>query len=226
MKETFERTEKKYVLSLEKYISLMKRLDQYLIEDRYFKSSIRSIYYDNDNYQMINRSMECPFYKEKLRIRAYEDNPKTVYVEFKRKLDGVVYKRRTKALYPDILDIKSCDFTDKQIKEEIKYAIKYYGSVKPKVFIGVERKSYLTVKEKIRITFDDDMVYRFNNLSLERKEDDKKLGDYVIMEIKASGSYPVWLSEMLSEEKIFPRGFSKVKEAMLREMGGNRDVTF
>ena len=120
MKETFERTEKKYVLSLEKYISLMKRLDQYLIEERYFKSSIRSIYYDNDNYQMINRSMECPFYKEKLRIRAYEDNPKTVYVEFKRKLDGVVYKRRTKALYPDILDIKSCGFTDKQIGEEIK----------------------------------------------------------------------------------------------------------
>ena len=65
MKETFERTEKKYVLSLEKYISLMKRLDQYLIEDRYFKSSIRSIYYDNDNYQMINRSMESPFYNEK-----------------------------------------------------------------------------------------------------------------------------------------------------------------
>lgn len=175
---------------------------------------------------MINRSMESPDYKEKIRIRAYEDNPKTVCVEFKRKLDGIVYKRRTKALYPDTLDIYHCDFTDMQIGNELKYALKYYGDVKPKVFIGVERKSYLTVKEKIRITFDDDMVYRFNNLSLERKEDDKKLGDYVIMEIKASGSYPVWLSEMLSEEKIFPRGFSKVKEAMLREMGGNRDVTF
>ena len=43
----------------------MKRLDQYLIEDRYFKSSIGTIYYDNDNYQMINRSMESPFYNEK-----------------------------------------------------------------------------------------------------------------------------------------------------------------
>ena len=226
MKETCERVEKKYVLGRDKYNCLLKRLDEHIEKDKYFNSSIRSIYYDNDAYQMINRSMESPDYKEKIRIRAYEDNPKTVYVEFKRKLDGIVYKRRTKALYPDTLDIYHCDFTDMQIGNELKYALKYYGDVKPKVFIGVERKSYLTVKEKIRITFDDDMVYRFNNLSLERKEDYKKLGDYVIMEIKASGSYPVWLSEMLSEEKIFPRGFSKVKEAMLREMGGNRDVTF
>ena len=116
---------------------------------------------------MINRSMESPDYKEKIRIRAYEDNPKTVYVEFKRKLDGIVYKRRTKALNPDTLDIYHCDFTDMQIGNELKYALKYYGDVKPKVFIGVERKSYLTVKEKIRITFDDDMVYRFNNLSVD-----------------------------------------------------------
>ena len=225
MKETFERTEKKYVLTLEKYISLMKRLDQYLIEDRYFKSSIRSIYYDNDNYQMINRSMECPFYKEKLRIRAYEDNPKTVYVEFKRKLDGVVYKRRTKALYPDILDIKSCDFTDKQIGEEIKYAIKYYGSVEPKVFIAAERTSYRT-EGNIRITFDENMVYRFTNLSLNRSAEDKSIGDFKVMEIKASGSYPLWLSEILSEAGIFPRGFSKVKGVMLRENGGISYVTF
>ena len=64
---------------------------------------------------MISRSMESPDYKEKIRVRAYEDNAKTVYVEFKRKLDGIVYKQRTKALYPDVLDIYHCDFTDKQI---------------------------------------------------------------------------------------------------------------
>ncbi|MGN1404792.1 MAG: VTC domain-containing protein [Erysipelotrichaceae bacterium] len=226
MKETFERVEKKYVLSCEKYNSLLKRLEGYIEQDKYFQSSIRSIYYDNDAYQMINRSMESPEYKEKIRIRAYENNPRTVYVEFKRKLDGIVYKRRTKALYPDVLDINHCDFTDKQVGKELSYTLKYYGEVKPKVFIGVERKSYLTVKERIRITFDENMVYRFNNLSLERSEDDKSLGDYVVMEIKVSGSYPMWLSEMLSEEEIFPCGHSKVKEAMLREMGGNRDVTF
>lgn len=225
MKETFERTEKKYILNHQKYISLIKRLDGYLIEDKYFRSSVRSIYYDNDNYQMISRSMESPYYKEKIRIRAYEDNPKTVYVEFKRKLDGIVYKRRTKALYPEILDINNCDFTDKQIGKELKYALKYYGDVKPKVFIAAERTSYRT-EDNIRITFDDDMAYRFKNLSLNRSADDKAIGDFVIMEIKASGSYPIWLSEILSEEGIFPRGFSKVKEAMIKEMGGNEYVTF
>lgn len=181
MKEIFERVEKKYVLSYEKYESLLKKLDGHIERDKYFNSSIRSIYYDNDAYQMISRSMESPDYKEKIRVRAYEDNAKTVYVEFKCKLDGVVYKRRTKALYPDVLDIYHCDFTDKQIGNELKYALKYYGDIKPKVFIGVQRKSYLTVNERIRITFDEDMVYRFDNLSIERRKEYKKLGDYIIM---------------------------------------------
>ena len=81
MKEIFERVEKKYVLSYEKYESLLKKLDGHIERDKYFNSSIRSIYYDNDAYQMINRSMESPDYKEKIRVRAYEDNAKTVYIE-------------------------------------------------------------------------------------------------------------------------------------------------
>lgn len=81
MKETFERVEKKYVLSYEKYESLLKKLDGHIERDKYFNSSIRSIYYDNDTYQMIGHSMESPDYKEKIRVRAYEDNAKTVYIE-------------------------------------------------------------------------------------------------------------------------------------------------
>ena len=70
------------------------------------------------------------------------------------------------------------------------------------------------------------MVYRFTNLSINRSAEDKPIGDFKVMEIKASGSYPLWLSEILSEEEIFPWGFSKVKGAMLRENGGISYVTF
>ena len=54
MKETCERVEKKYVLGRDKYNCLLKRLDEHIEKDKYFNSSIRSIYYDNDAYQMIS----------------------------------------------------------------------------------------------------------------------------------------------------------------------------
>ena len=40
--------------------------------DRYGRTTIRNIYFDTDNYRLIRRSIEKPAYKEKLRIRSYE----------------------------------------------------------------------------------------------------------------------------------------------------------
>lgn len=54
------------------------------------------LYFDTENYRLIRRSIEKPSYKEKLRIRSYRraDPESNVFVELKKKYDGVVYKRR------------------------------------------------------------------------------------------------------------------------------------
>lgn len=58
---------------------------------------IQSLYYDTENFRLIRRSIERPEYKEKLRLRSYglahaDDN---VFLELKKKSEGIVFKRRS-----------------------------------------------------------------------------------------------------------------------------------
>ena len=71
-------------------------MEPYMALDKYGRSTIRNIYLDTNNFRLIRRSIEKPAYKEKLRIRSYAqaDYSSTVFVELKKKYDGVVYKRR------------------------------------------------------------------------------------------------------------------------------------
>ena len=224
MSETFDRIEKKYLLSAEQYNEILKALMPYVDEDAFFKSQVMSIYYDTPNYQLIRRSVEKPDYKEKLRIRSYSPPKKDdeIFVELKKKLDGVVYKRRTTGKYGDVLDnIYEAEFKDVQVGRELKYFLKEYENLRPMIFIGTDRYSYRGKENKsLRITFDLNMRYRLENLSLKDDPKNRPINDGVIMEIKADGAYPLWLSNILSDNKAYPRGFSKVGTAYLKSLGG------
>ncbi len=225
--ETFRRYEKKYLLAIDQYLKLMEKLTGYVKEDKFSKTEIHSIYYDTDDYQLIRRSIEKPEYKEKLRARSYGtskgDDP--VYIELKKKLDGIVYKRRTKAFCDDVLnDISQASFRDEQVGNEIRYALNYYGKIAPKIYIGSVRTSYVARDdEKLRITFDEDLRYRIKDLSFSRSIEDRKLCDRIVMELKVAGAMPLWLSAILDEVKAYPRGFSKVGTAFENEI--RRSVT-
>lgn len=222
--ETFRRYEKKYLLDERQFELFLKKIEPYVKPDKFYITKIRSIYYDTDNSQMIRRSIEKPDYKEKLRIRSYGDTNgnDTVFVEFKKKLDGIVYKRRTKAKCQDVIeDIYHCDFTDKQVGSEIRYALNYYQHLSPAIYIGCDRTSYVSKKDKeLRITFDRDISYRTTDLSLHKSSMDKKVTDKTVMELKIADAMPIWLANILDEIKIYPQGFSKVGTAYLKELKG------
>ena len=58
------------------------------------KMCISDSYYDTPDHQLIRRSLEKPDYKEKLRLRSYGPAKETspIYVELKKKYEGIVYK--------------------------------------------------------------------------------------------------------------------------------------
>lgn len=91
----FKRYELKYLISLEQKQRILKTMEPYMALDQYGRTTIRNIYFDTDDYRLIRRSIERPFYKEKLRLRSYRrvgpEDP--AYVEIKKKYDHVVYKR-------------------------------------------------------------------------------------------------------------------------------------
>lgn len=96
MQTVFRRYEKKYRLTPGQYTGIRRALEGWMQPDRFYRSQIRSIYFDTPDRRLVRRSLEKPVYKEKLRLRSYglpgAEDP--VFVELKKKYQGVVYKRR------------------------------------------------------------------------------------------------------------------------------------
>ena len=210
----FKRVEIKYLLDEEEVNKLLEKINPYLKEDQYFKSSITNIYFDNDENELIYTSLDKPLFKEKLRVRAY-NTPKMeddVFFEIKNKYNGVVGKRRIKISLNDYYKfINNNDNTDNQILKEIKYHLDYYN-LEPKIFIAYDRISYRAKdNSEFRITFDSNLRSRRDDLRLESGDYGELYFDepHYIMEVKTLDSLPLWFTKILSELKIYPKSFSK-----------------
>ena len=59
--ETFERIEQKYLLGVDKYMKLRRKLDGYAQVDKYGKTTICNIYYDTPDHRLVRTSNEKPF---------------------------------------------------------------------------------------------------------------------------------------------------------------------
>lgn len=216
---TFKRYEQKYLLSAAQYASFKKRLDEYIQPDEYFKSTVCSIYYDTEDFSFIRSSIDGPVYKEKLRLRSYNvpTADSTVFVELKEKFMGLVYKRRiamTVREATDYLSGLSSFRDDSQPGREIDWFLKS-NRVSPKVFLASDREAYVGIgNNELRITFDRDIRWRGDDLDLTHGSRGEPITEHgqVLMEIKMPESSPMWLARMLSEEKIYPAGFSKYGE--------------
>ncbi len=213
---SFERYEKKFLLTSECKEAFLKNIQENIKEEQYHKYTICNIYYDTDDYKIIRASREKPEYKEKLRVRSYgtlSEHDKA-FVELKKKYNGIVYKRRIAAdinMVEPFLDEYNLNQPFGQIGEEIAWFQKM-NQTKPKVFIGYDRVAFCAKDNPdLRITFD-------TNIRCRDKDLDLRLGDYgklllpsgsILMEIKISKACPLWLGRALSEAKIFPVSFSK-----------------
>ena len=92
----FKRYEIKYLMTRSQRDAVLEAMEPYMSMDAYGHSSIRNIYYDTPDFRLIRESLEKPAYKEKLRVRSYGPAAAgdEVFVELKKKVQGVVYKRR------------------------------------------------------------------------------------------------------------------------------------
>ncbi len=213
----FKRYELKYMLTCEQKEKILQAMEPYMKLDKYGRTTIRNIYFDTDNYRLIRRSIEKPSYKEKLRIRSYSQakSDSTVFVELKKKYKQVVYKRRISLPEQEAMEwacgIHHCR-KETQISQEIDYFLKYYGNLHPAVFLSYEREAYYSKdKSDFRVTFDDTILCRQEDLSLESEVYGTPIlpEGMVLMEIKCSGGIPLWMTHVLSQEHIYKTSFSK-----------------
>ena len=212
----FKRYEKKYCLTKAQQRIILEGMQPYMKKDAYGEYTICNIYYDTDDWRLIRTSLEKPIYKEKLRVRSYgtpTDNG-SVFVEIKKKYDGVVYKRRVTAGANEIQSFLNgiCPAEQyDQIGQEILWFQRFYRT-RPKVFIGYDRLAFAGIDDpELRITFDTNLRWRTTDLDLRCGDYGAPISGYgeVLMEVKIPDAAPLWLSRLLAEAKAYPTSYSK-----------------
>ena len=237
----FKRYEIKYLITARQKERILKAMKPYMEPDRFGKTTVRNIYFDTDDYVLARHSIAKPDFKEKLRIRSYgqSDSGSMVFVELKRKFDGVVYKRRLGLPEADAMRWmagsgdpalkRDIEKESVQVAHEIEYFKNLYSGLKPVLYLSYEREAYRMKNgaaaadggKEFRITFDSSILCRESDLSLCSEaygttilEDGKFL-----MELKSPGAIPMWLVKVLSEEGIYKTSFSKYGTAYCSFMG-------
>lgn len=219
----FKRYEMKYFLTTSQMELLKQELQPYMEADAWGKSTIMNIYFDTPNDLLIRHSLEKPAYKEKLRLRSYTvpHSDTTVFLEIKKKYNGVVYKRRIGASYLEIMNYleHGASFLETQIMHEIDYFRQFYQGLAPHVFLSYDREAYFGKTDaSFRITFDRNILWRNDHLLLEDGNYGNPLlpEDLVILEIKTTGGMPLWLSHFLRNEQLQKGSFSKYGSVYLQ----------
>lgn len=235
--KVFKRHELKYLITIDQFNELKEIFKEYMIRDKFHKSSIRNIYYDTPSFLLIRRSIEKPEYKEKLRIRSYKtiDNNDEVFIELKKKYKKVVYKRRETMSYEEALNFLNNKIVPNnfQITNEINYFLNYYEDLKPRMFLSYEREAYASIEGKnFRITFDKDVTWRNYDFDLSKEPYGENIlpKSMILMEVKTVLGYPRWLLDFLSKNKIYKISFSKYgnayKELMRKEKEENEEIKY
>lgn len=214
MSNVFNRKELKYRITDAQKLALCKGLEGLIVPDAYFDYRVYTIYLDTPDLALMRASQNVTGYKEKVRVRSYLpvcDANVPVYLEVKKKIEGVCAKRRKKTTLEQIesrLAFRGQDICSKDLE---RIACQY--PLQPAFFLSAHRNCYVWKDDpSLRITFDDHLLYRTTVLSLNLDERaDKPLLDkgQGILEIKAAGNLPLVLVRLLASLHLQPASFSK-----------------
>jgi len=162
------RIEKKLFIKSENLGDFKNKLISEGVKDLYKSRKVQSIYFDNNNKDMYNDSIEGLTPRKKIRVRNYPDsNDKNFLLENKISSIEGRFKVNKKISQNHFNHLKSVGIFDKK-----------YGVCKPILNIIYDRE-YL-IKENIRITLDTNILYNlYNN---KRIKEDKN----IIVELKTS----------------------------------------
>lgn len=219
IQSVFKRYEQKYMVTKDEYEAILFDAEPYISDDRYPFSTVCNVYYDTPDNLLIRRSLEKPRYKEKLRLRSYgvPERDDKVFIELKKKYEGIVYKRRTSMTLEKAESFLCGEVkAESQIEREIEYALNFYKGIAPSMYICYDRESFVG-DNSFRLTFDSNILWRKDKPCLDEGAWGERVidSDTYIMEVKSPTSMPLWLVKSLDRLKIYPTSFSKYGRAYI-----------
>lgn len=216
MKKLFERKEMKYRLNRAQADRLISILSPWLVPDAYPDYEICSVYFDNSQWNLFRKSIDKPVYKEKLRLRSYgipRSSKDPVFLEIKKKLAGIVYKRRMDLTLEEaraFIRSPQSGTGDVSAMEIENMMISY--DLQPRLFVAYHRRAWTWLDDPdLRITLDDSIRWRAERPALEEGDEGELLFDEntYVLEIKSTVNFPIVLIRTLRELGIQPASVSK-----------------
>lgn len=222
--ETFTRREQKYLITRLQYEMLVDLMTPYMRYDKFGKQgryTVTSLYFENRNHQIYFETKNKLEFRQKLRLRIYDDTDinGVAFFEVKQKNNRVVNKRRTALPLIDAYRYinKPCnDLTDYKVSNypifrEVHHFRTFYG-LEPEMVVSYDRHAFHCIDDPdLRITFDLNLRCRNSDLNIENGPYGENFidKDLVVLEVKVTHSVPLWLARFLQELECEQRSASK-----------------
>ena len=188
------RIEEKLFIGTGRIIDFKSFLADKTVKQIFKKRKIESLYFDNQNYEMYNDSIEGLTPRKKIRVRNYPDTlDKKQYLEIK--ISSVEGRFKTRKIIDNnkFNYLKSNGIFDSQ-----------YGFCKPCVYVTYERE-YFKIND-VRISIDNNINYKLYQENIYQRDENS------IVEIKTS--FQKNLDELIEDFPFQRKRFSKYCNAV------------
>lgn len=159
------RHEYKLCLNYGDYLSLKSRLRAAMAEDIHAGPDggylVRSLYFDTPQDKALREKLDGVNRREKFRIRRYDDDTQTLFLEKKSKIGGLCYKRAEQISPEEFHRIMQGDWSW-MVQGERPLVLEFYSKLtgqilRPKTVISYYREPFVCIAGNTRVTLDRDV---------------------------------------------------------------------
>ena len=202
------REEKKFLIGFEEYMAKSHMLHQVMREDPHnglHGYMIRSLYFDTVYDEDLSEKLAGIETRRKIRLRCYDPNADCAMLEIKQKQGANQLKRSLRLPREDAVRLTRGDYSP-LLRYREPFAAECYAMMqcrcyRPKTIVEYRRRAFIAKENKIRITFDHNIVSTEScfDLFAERLNMNPVLDPCdVVLEVKFNGFLLGYIQQMLS----------------------------
>ena len=230
VKLDIERRELKYfipyklIAPIRDFISPYMELDPYSAERENHDYTIRSIYFDSDQFDFYYEKMDGIKIRKKLRVRTYNEVNSDGYLffEIKRRYNSRILKERIKGsinfleticVKQQIPDDFNCEAKhSQQSLQRFIYNLRQQ-SLRPVLLVTYEREAFIgSVDSDIRLTFDKNVrssIFPELNENFEENGSQFVTNGRCVLELKFNSFMPKWMRTLVAKFNLHEQSISK-----------------
>ena len=199
-------------------------IDNYAQVNKDNKYLVRSLYFDNDNYDNFFEKVDGIKIRKKFRLRSYDKqlNFKTpIFLEMKGRVHDRIIKKRLLIDRSDLIYFEKLNkleelfekYNKNTLIKDFIYDVKK-KKIKPKIIIDYNRRPLINkFGLYFRLTFDSDLITNKSNHLFYNKDKPNFALQYKpgksILEVKFERSIPAWFHRIIQSYNLNRRSISK-----------------